>query len=502
MMNDKDIALAVAEAVEAAAAATAAVSTPRFRKLMLPVDVDSEVESAVDLLKEMYNEVVAAVILKSPPTLAPTVVAASRPRILIDSFYVLNAKGYKFVEQEHPPEVESKRSLEVAAAPSKVEATINLKILINDKNLTTIIAEEATTTPKALKAQPNKLKILMNGKDIALAMAEAAEAAAATTAAVQTTSFRKSMLLVESAIDLLKEMYNDVVAAAILKSPACDAVAFIKSPVTPAAAIDFFVLCTFTASSSDSAAFVPPSTPLPSQPTLTPTAMAASPPRILIDSFYAELNANGYKFAELEHPPEAKPEHPPKVAAAPSKAGAAINLKILIKGKDLNTAIAKDVTATLNAPKAPKALKAALMKLKILMNDKDIALAMTEVVEAAAAATATVPTSRLRKPLFPVNVDLEVESFTDLLKEMYNEVVASAILKSSELMLLVEEACDAVAFIESPAAPAAAIDIFVLCTFMAFPSDYAAYVLPPLRSLLSLLVLRSILNLLVLCSLR
>ncbi|CAB4295166.1 unnamed protein product [Prunus armeniaca] len=347
----------------------------------------------------------------------------------------------------------------------------------------------------------------------------------------------------------------------LLVNEACDAVAFIKSPVTPAAAIDFFVLCTFTASSSDSAAFVPPSTPLPSQPTLTPTAMAASPPRILIDSFYAELNANGYKFAELEHPPEAKPEHPPKVAAAPSKAGAAINLKILIKGKDLNTAIAKDVTATLNAPKAPKALKAALMKLKILMNDKDIALAMTEVVEAAAAATATVPTSRLRKPLFPVNVDLEVESFTDLLKEMYNEVVASAILKSSptslalhpqstgpllppmnckdivlamteaakvvtaaiaavstprfrksmlpvdvdpevesavdllkemynkvkkrkrkkekeELMLLVKEVCDAIAFIESPATPVAAIDFFVLCIFMASSSDSAASVPP------------------------
>ncbi|CAL8094270.1 unnamed protein product [Prunus armeniaca] len=466
-MNDKDIALAVAEAVEAAAAATAAVSTPCFRKLMLSVDVDSEVESAVDLLKEMYNEVVAA-------------------------FYVeLNAKGYKFVEQEHPPEAESEHSPEVAAAPSKVEATINLKILINGKNLPTTIAEEATATPKALKAQPNKLKILMNDKDIALAMVEAAEAAAATTTAVQTTSFRKSMLPVESAVDLLKEMYNDVVAAAILKSPeACDAVAFIKSPVAAAAAIDFFVLCTFTASSFDSAAFVPPSTPLPPQPTLTPTAMAASPPRILIDNFYAELNANGYKFAELEHPPEAKLEHPPKVAAAPSKAGVAINLKILIKGKDLNTAIAKDVTATLNAPKA---LKAALMKLKIVMNDKDIALVMAEVVEAAAAATATVPTSRFRKPMLLVNVDLEVESATDLLREMYNEV---------ELMLLVEEACDAVAFIESPAAPAAAIDIFVLCTFMASPSDYATYVLPLLRSLLSLLVLRSILNLLVLCSLR
>ncbi|KAH0991489.1 hypothetical protein GBA52_002972 [Prunus armeniaca] len=392
-MNDKDIALAVAEAV--AAAATAAVSTPRFRKLMLPVDVDSEVESTIDLLKEMYNEVVAA-------------------------FYVeLNAKGYKFVEQEHPPEAESEHSPEVAAAPSKVEATINLKILINGKNLTTTIGEEATATPKALKAQPNKLKILMNDKDIALAMAEAAEAAATTTAAVQTTSFRKSMLPVESAVDLLKEMYNDV--------EACDAVAFIKSPVAAAAAIDFFVLCTFTASSSDYAAFVPPSTPLPPQPTLTPTAMAASPPRILIDNFYAELNANGYKFAELEHPPEAKLEHPPKVAATPSKAGAAINLKILIKGKDLNTAIAKDVTATLNAPKA---LKAALMKLKIVMNDKDIALVMAEVVEAAAAATATVPTSRFRKPMLPVNVDLEVESATDLLKEMYNEVVASAILKS------------------------------------------------------------------------
>ncbi|CAB4264552.1 unnamed protein product [Prunus armeniaca] len=359
----------------------------------------------------------------------------------------------------------------------------------------------------------------------------------------------------------------------LLVKEACDAVAFIKSPVAAAAAIDFFVLCTFTASSFDSAAFVPPSTPLPPQPTLTPTAMAASPPRILIDNFYAELNANGYKFAELEHPPEAKLEHPPKVAAAPSKAGVAINLKILIKGKDLNTAIAKDVTATLNAPKA---LKAALMKLKIVMNDKDIALVMAEVVEAAAAATATVPTSRFRKPMLLVNVDLEVESATDLLREMYNEVVASAILKSpptslalhpqsigpllppmnckdivlamteaakvatpaiaavptprfrksmlpvvvdpevesavdllkemynkvvaaailkspiqlqiyddsfrkkekEELMLLVKELCDAIAFIENPVTPVAAIDFFVLCIFMASSSDSAASVPP------------------------
>ncbi|PQM41458.1 uncharacterized protein Pyn_20609 [Prunus yedoensis var. nudiflora] len=75
-------------------------------------------------------------------------------------------------------------------------------------------------------------------------------------------------------------------------------------------------------SPSDSAASVPPSTPLipqrtgpplppqftgpplPPQPTLALTAVAASPPRIPIDSFYAELNAKGYKFAEPEHPPK------------------------------------------------------------------------------------------------------------------------------------------------------------------------------------------------------
>ncbi|CAB4267105.1 unnamed protein product [Prunus armeniaca] len=477
-MNDKDIALTVAKAVEAVAAATVAVPTPSFRKPMLLVDVDPEVESAVDLLKEMYNEVVAAAILKSlacdavsfiessaslttaidffvlctfmashsdsaasvppftplppQPTLTPTAVAASPPRILIDSFYAeLNAKGYKFVEPEHPPEAESENPPKVADAPSKVGATINLKILINGKDLTTTIAEEATATPKALKTRPTKLKILMNGEDIALAMAEAATSA---TAAIPTTSFRKSMLLVdvipevESAVDLLKEIYNEVLVAAIFKSPeVCDAVAFIKSPVAPVAAIVFFVLCTFMGSSSDSAAFVPPSIRLPPQPTLAPTAVAFSPHRIIIDSFYAKLNTKGYKFAELEHPPKAEPEHPPKVAAAPSKAGATINIKIFINGKDLNTTIAEDVTAT---PNAPKSLKAALIKLKILMNGKDIALIMAEAIKAAAAATAAVPTPCFRKPMLPVNVDPEVEFATDLLKEMYNEVVASAILKS------------------------------------------------------------------------
>ncbi|KAH0989269.1 hypothetical protein GBA52_000752 [Prunus armeniaca] len=88
------------------------------------------------------------------------------------------------------------------------------------------------------------------------------------------------------------------------------------------------------ASHSDSAASVPPFTPLPPQPTLTPTDVAASPPRILIDNFYAELNAKGYKFVEPEHPPEAESENPPKVADAPSKVGATINLKILINGKE------------------------------------------------------------------------------------------------------------------------------------------------------------------------
>ncbi|KAH0991488.1 hypothetical protein GBA52_002971 [Prunus armeniaca] len=184
----------------------------------------------------------------------------------------------------------------------------------------------------------------------------------------------------------------------LLVKEVCDAIAFIESPVTPVAAIDFFVLCIFMASSSDSAASVPPSTPqptghllppqstgppLPSQPTFAPTAVAASPPQILINSFYAELNAKAYKFAEPEHPLEAEPEHPLEVVAAPSKAEIAINLKILINDKYLNTTTAEDAAATLrahNAPKAsktPKAIKIPPIKLKILMNGKDIALAMT-----------------------------------------------------------------------------------------------------------------------------
>ncbi|KAI5355503.1 hypothetical protein L3X38_008398 [Prunus dulcis] len=75
---------------------------------------------------------------------------------------------------------------------------------------------------------------------------------------------------------------------------------------------------------------------------------------------------------------------------------------------------------------------------------------MAEVAEVAAAATAAVPTPSVKKSMLPVDVDPEVESAVDLLKEMYNEVVAAAILKSLE-------ACDAVAFIESPTAPVAAI---------------------------------------------
>ncbi|CAB4295164.1 unnamed protein product [Prunus armeniaca] len=49
---------------------------------------------------------------------------------------------------------------------------------------------------------------------------------------------------------------------------------------------------------------------------------------------------------ELDHTLEAELEHPPEVAVAPSKAGAAINLKILINGKDLNTTIAEDIATT------------------------------------------------------------------------------------------------------------------------------------------------------------
>ncbi|XP_008234015.1 PREDICTED: uncharacterized protein C6orf132-like [Prunus mume] len=242
------------------------------------------------------------------------------------------------------------------------------------------------------------------------------------------------------------------------------------------------------ASPSDSEASVPPSTPLtpqptgpllPPQPTLAPTAVAASPPRNPIDSFYAELNAKGYEFAEPEHPPEVEPEHPPEVAAA-------IKLKILIDGKDLNMAIAENAAATSKATrgpkapktpktlKAPKAPKAPPMKLRILMNGKDLALSIAEAAEAAAAATATVPTPGFKKPTLPVDVNPEAEPAV-VIKEMYNQMEAAAILKSpvqlqasddsfkqkesDELMLLVEEARDAVAFTESPAAPASAIDV-------------------------------------------
>ncbi|CAB4295167.1 unnamed protein product [Prunus armeniaca] len=258
----------------------------------------------------------------------------------------------------------------------------------------------------------------------------------------------------------------------LLVKEVCDAIAFIESPATPVAAIDFFVLCIFMASSSDSAASVPPSTPqptghllppqstgpsLPSQPTFASKVVAASPPRILINSFYAELNAKTYKFAELEHPLEAETEHPLEVAAAPSKAEIAINLKILINDKDLNTTIAEDAAATLrahNAPKAsktPKALKIPPIKLKILMNGKDIALAMAEAAEDSADTTAAILTPCFRKPMLSVNVDPEVKS---------------------------TEAYDVVDFIESPATPDAVIDFFVLCTFMASPSDSVASVPP------------------------
>ncbi|KAI5355505.1 hypothetical protein L3X38_008400 [Prunus dulcis] len=147
---------------------------------------------------------------------------------------------------------------------------------------------------------------------------------------------------------------------------------------------------------------------LPPQPTLAPPAVEASPPRILIDSFYAELNAKGYKFVEPEHPPEAESEHSPEVSAAPSKVGATINLKILINGKDLNTTIAEEAAAipkALNAPKTPKAIKALPIKLRILMNGKDIALAMAEAAEAAAPATAAFLTTSFRKSMLPIDVD-------------------------------------------------------------------------------------------------
>ncbi|CAL8094274.1 unnamed protein product [Prunus armeniaca] len=299
-------------------------------------------------------------------------------------------------------------------------------------------------------------------------MTEAAKVATPAIAAVPTPRFRKSMLPVvvdpevESAVDLLKEMYNKVVAAAILKSPIqlqiyddsfrkkekeelmllvkelCDAIAFIENPVTPVAAIDFFVLCIFMASSSDSAASVPPSTPQPTDHLLPPQSTGPPLP-------------SQPTFAPTAHPLEAEPEHPLEVVVAPSKAEIAINLKILINDKYLNTTTAEDAAATLrahNAPKAsktPKAIKIPPIKLKILMNGKDIALDMTEATEDSADTTAAILTPCFRKPMLSVNVDLEVKSTID-----------SKIL----------------------ATPAAVIDFFVLCTFMASPSDSAASVPP------------------------
>ncbi|VVA13768.1 PREDICTED: uncharacterized protein [Prunus dulcis] len=135
------------------------------------------------------------------------------------------------------------------------------------------------------------------------------------------------------------------------------------------------------ASPSDYAASVPPSILLPPQPTgplLPPQSDPLLPPK---PTFYVELNAKGYKFTKPEHPLEVEPKHLPEIATAPSKAGATINLKILINSKYLNTAMAEDATATPKAPKDSKALKATPIKLKILMNGKDIALAMAEAAE-------------------------------------------------------------------------------------------------------------------------
>ncbi|VVA13767.1 PREDICTED: uncharacterized protein [Prunus dulcis] len=540
LMNGKDIALAMAEAAEAAAPATAAVQTTSFKKSMLPVDVDPEVKFAIDLLKEMYNEVEACdavAFIKSlvaptaaidlfvlcnftasssnsaafvppstslpnqptgpplppqftgplippQPTLAPIAVVASPSQIPIDSFYVeLNAMGYKFVEPEHPPEVEPEHTLH----PPKPGLRSTIKYLSTAKTLTQPLQKKPPQhpkSPKALKAPPIKLKILINGKDISLNMAEVAEVAAAATASVPTPSVKKSMLPVnvdpevESAVDLLKEMYNEVVAAAILKSSeVCDAVTFFESLAAPAAPIDFFV------------------------PTLPPTSMATSPPQILIDSFYAKLNAKEYKFAKPEHPPEAEPEHPPEVTDAPSKVGATINLKILINNKDLNMTVAEGTAATPQSPqcplKPPKLLKPSKPHHKTEDFDEwqRYSPGYGRSCRGCGRCHCRSLDTTLQKPMLSVDVDPEVESTVDLLKEMYNEAVVAAILKSpiqlqifddsfnnkkisEELMLLVDEACDVVAFIESPAAPATVIDFFVLCAFMAPPSDSAASVPP------------------------
>ncbi|CAB4267106.1 unnamed protein product [Prunus armeniaca] len=175
-MNGKDIALAVAKATKAVAVATGAVPRPQFRNPMLLADVNPKVESAVDLLKEMYNEVVAAAILKSPVQL----------QIFDDSFRKKQkSEELMLLMKETCDVIVSLKALlplppyssepdhlpKVATALSKVGAAINLKILINGKDLNTAIAEDVAATfnaRKALKAVPIKLKIMINGKDIAL----------------------------------------------------------------------------------------------------------------------------------------------------------------------------------------------------------------------------------------------------------------------------------------------------------------------------------------------
>ncbi|CAB4297602.1 unnamed protein product [Prunus armeniaca] len=174
-MNGKDIALTVAKATKAVAVATGAVPRPQFRNPMLPADVNPKVESAVDLLKEMYNEVVAAAILKSPVQL----------QIFDDSFRKKKSEELMLLMKETCDVIVSLKALlplppyssepdhlpKVATALSKVGAAINLKILINGKDLNTTIAEDVAATSnarKALKAVPIKLKIIINGKDIAL----------------------------------------------------------------------------------------------------------------------------------------------------------------------------------------------------------------------------------------------------------------------------------------------------------------------------------------------
>ncbi|KAI5355504.1 hypothetical protein L3X38_008399 [Prunus dulcis] len=124
----------------------------------------------------------------------------------------------------------------------------------------------------------------------------------------------------------------------LLVEEACDAVAFIKSLVAPTAAIDFFVLCNFTASSSNSAAFVPPSTSLPTEPTSPPLPPQFTGPPIP---------------PRPQHPPEVEPEHP----LHPPKPGLRSTIKYLSTAETLTRPLQKKPPQHPKSPKPPKPSK-------------------------------------------------------------------------------------------------------------------------------------------------